>query len=113
MRIPIAVLLAALLTSFAANAQVQIPPRDENYWKAQQDVEFTRGNAVAAQERLRDAERALQDAKSSREKAEKDVELARQREAEAQRSLPALQERHQAALRAWQDAKTKFEGLRK
>src|SRR5687768_7759429 len=89
----------------------QVPQRDEAYWKAQQNVEFTRSNAIAAQERFKAAERALQEAITAREAAENQLDKTKQKEADARKALPVLSERHQAAVRAWQDAKTEFENI--
>ncbi|HKO87403.1 MAG TPA: hypothetical protein VJU83_02685 [Burkholderiales bacterium] len=99
------------LLSTAALAQV--PERDETYWKAQQQVEFTRRTAVDAEQKLKEAEQRLREAQAARESAEKQLEKARQQESTAQAAVPAAKARAEASVQAWQDARAEFDRIRK
>lgn len=91
----------------------QVPQRDEAYWKAQQQVEFTRKNAVDAQQKEKSAEADLQDAIKAREQAEQRLQETRDRETAARKNVPASKARAQAAVGDWQAAVAEFERLRK
>lgn len=104
-------LLCLVIAPMVAIAQV--PPRDDAYWQAQQQVEFTRRNAVEAQDKAKSAEKDLGDATKAREQAEQDLQQARDREAAAQQKVPGAKTRAQAAVRDWQAAVAEFERLRK
>ncbi|HKY02207.1 MAG TPA: hypothetical protein VJM53_06605 [Burkholderiales bacterium] len=105
--------LFLVLVLMSASSVGQVPERDEAYWNAQQQVEYTRRNAVSAQDKEKEAEAELRNAIKAREAAEKKLEQARKREEKAQTDLPAAQQRSQAAVQAWQDAKVEFERIRK
>ena len=106
-------LMLLCLTIAPIVALAQVPQRDEAYWKAQQQVEFTRRNAVEAQDKAKNAGKELQDAIKTRERAEQDLQQAREREAAAQKNVPASKARAEAAVRDWQAAVDEFERIRK
>lgn len=103
----------AISLMFCTSLWAQVPDRDENYWKAQQQVEFSRRNAVASEQALKEAEQRLQAAQTARAAAEKQLEKARQEETAAQAAVPAAQTRNQTAVQSWQDARSEFDRIRK
>jgi len=109
----IGIALALVTAQAAAQAPVtERSPRAETYEGAQRAIEFTRRYAADADARVREAERAAEEAAAARKAAEGAIADARTRDERARRELDDARRAAADAQAAHRRAGDEFERIR-